>query len=182
MYLFVSTPKHIIICHSFSLHSDSDQAAPWRGCVCVRMLITRHEYLHRHCVQACMITRDTIHANARARTFHKRSGLPGRHLIAVGKKELSYVPVFGWLMYLGGHIIVDRNKSESALASMKRCACSLFLSLSLLSLSLSLSLSHHFLCLHDRIHEASQYDPGLSLQVLTCACQAIRIVSVNVFP
>mmetsp|Transcript_19035 Transcript_19035/g.46752 ORF Transcript_19035/g.46752 Transcript_19035/m.46752 type:complete len:370 (+) Transcript_19035:34-1143(+) len=53
------------------------------------------------------------------------SVLHKRHLIAVGKKELSYVPVFGWLMYLGGHVVVDRKNHESAMKSMQRAEDSL---------------------------------------------------------
>ncbi|MDD8018522.1 MAG: lysophospholipid acyltransferase family protein [Bacteroidota bacterium] len=38
------------------------------------------------------------------------------------KKELSYVPFWGWALYLGHHIVVDRKKGSEAMKSLDRAA------------------------------------------------------------
>jgi len=40
----------------------------------------------------------------------------------VAKRELLWVPFFGWALGLGGHVIVDRGNHEKAMRSMKRAA------------------------------------------------------------
>lgn len=40
----------------------------------------------------------------------------------VAKRELLWVPFFGWALGLGGHVIVDRGDHEKAMRSMKRAA------------------------------------------------------------
>jgi 1-acyl-sn-glycerol-3-phosphate acyltransferase len=40
----------------------------------------------------------------------------------VAKRELVWVPFFGWALGLGGHVIVDRGDHERAMRSMKRAA------------------------------------------------------------
>lgn len=40
----------------------------------------------------------------------------------VAKRELTWIPLFGWAIRLGGHVIVDRANRESAVASLKRAA------------------------------------------------------------
>ncbi|HEX5067724.1 MAG TPA: lysophospholipid acyltransferase family protein [Myxococcota bacterium] len=40
----------------------------------------------------------------------------------VAKRELLFVPFFGWALGLGGHVIVDRGNHEKAMRSMKRAA------------------------------------------------------------
>jgi 1-acyl-sn-glycerol-3-phosphate acyltransferase len=40
----------------------------------------------------------------------------------VAKKELLFVPFFGWVMGLGGHVIVDRGRHERAVKSMRAAA------------------------------------------------------------
>jgi len=40
----------------------------------------------------------------------------------VAKRELLWVPFFGWVLGLGGHVIVDRGNRERALRSLKRAA------------------------------------------------------------
>lgn len=40
----------------------------------------------------------------------------------VFKKELSYIPIFGWALYLGEHILVDRSNAHSAIKSLDRAA------------------------------------------------------------
>ncbi len=40
----------------------------------------------------------------------------------VAKRELLWVPFFGWVLGLGGHVIVDRGNREKALRSLKRAA------------------------------------------------------------
>jgi 1-acyl-sn-glycerol-3-phosphate acyltransferase len=40
----------------------------------------------------------------------------------VAKRELLFVPFFGWALGLGGHVIVDRGNHQRAMQSMKRAA------------------------------------------------------------
>ena len=40
----------------------------------------------------------------------------------VAKKSLSYVPVLGWYLVAGGHLMVDRGKSSSAIATLEKAA------------------------------------------------------------
>lgn len=40
----------------------------------------------------------------------------------VAKRELVWVPFFGWAMWLGGHVIINRGNRESAIASLRRAA------------------------------------------------------------
>jgi 1-acyl-sn-glycerol-3-phosphate acyltransferase len=40
----------------------------------------------------------------------------------VAKRELVWVPFFGWAMWLGGHVIIDRGNHERAIASLRRAA------------------------------------------------------------
>lgn len=37
-----------------------------------------------------------------------------KNCVSIGKKSLAWVPVFGWLYYLSGHILIDRKKSKKA--------------------------------------------------------------------
>ena len=39
---------------------------------------------------------------------------------AVLKKELTYIPFFGWLLYLGKPIVIDRSRKQSALKDILR--------------------------------------------------------------
>lgn len=39
---------------------------------------------------------------------------------AVLKKELTYIPFFGWLLYLGRPIVIDRQRKQSALKDILR--------------------------------------------------------------
>jgi len=47
------------------------------------------------------------------------SPLPVRFL---AKKSLLWIPVFGWFLYLGGHILVERKSPQSARKSLKKGA------------------------------------------------------------
>jgi 1-acyl-sn-glycerol-3-phosphate acyltransferase len=40
----------------------------------------------------------------------------------VAKRELTWIPLFGWAIWLGGHVIVDRGRREKAIASLRRAA------------------------------------------------------------
>jgi 1-acyl-sn-glycerol-3-phosphate acyltransferase len=40
----------------------------------------------------------------------------------VAKRELTWIPLFGWALALGGHPIVDRGNHERAVASLRRAA------------------------------------------------------------
>lgn len=46
-------------------------------------------------------------------------GVPWRF---VAKRELVWIPFFGWALGLGGHVIIDRGRHERAVASLKRAA------------------------------------------------------------
>ena len=47
--------------------------------------------------------------------------LPSRPVFLV-KKELAYVPVLGWIIWLAGFIFIDRSSRRSSLASLKNAA------------------------------------------------------------
>src|SRR5215475_1844323 len=40
----------------------------------------------------------------------------------VAKRELVWIPFFGWALGLGGHVIIDRGHHDSAVRSLKRAA------------------------------------------------------------
>jgi 1-acyl-sn-glycerol-3-phosphate acyltransferase len=40
----------------------------------------------------------------------------------VAKRELTWIPLFGWAVALGGHVIVDRGRHARAVASLRRAA------------------------------------------------------------
>lgn len=40
----------------------------------------------------------------------------------VAKRELTWIPFFGWALVIGGHVIIDRSRRERAVASLRRAA------------------------------------------------------------
>jgi len=44
------------------------------------------------------------------------------HVRIIFKKELGYVPIWGWALWWGYHIIVDRKKGTEAVKSLERAA------------------------------------------------------------
>jgi len=44
------------------------------------------------------------------------------YTVGIGKKEIVYVPVFGWLYYLAGHYRIDRKNRKSAIQSLNKAA------------------------------------------------------------
>lgn len=40
----------------------------------------------------------------------------------VAKRELTWIPFFGWALWLGGHVIVDRGNRARSVASLRRAA------------------------------------------------------------
>ena len=40
----------------------------------------------------------------------------------VAKRELTWIPFFGWALAAGGHVIIDRGNHESAVRSLERAA------------------------------------------------------------
>jgi len=40
----------------------------------------------------------------------------------VAKKELTWIPVFGWALPLAGHVIIDRRERSKAVSSLQRAA------------------------------------------------------------
>jgi len=40
----------------------------------------------------------------------------------VAKRELTRIPLFGWSLALGGHVLIDRQNREAAVASLRRAA------------------------------------------------------------
>lgn len=45
-----------------------------------------------------------------------------RDTVTIGKTAVRYIPVFGWIFVLSGNILLDREKHDSALASMALAA------------------------------------------------------------
>ena len=48
------------------------------------------------------------------------ASLPIDHLRPVAKRELGYIPLFGWVLALGAAIMIDRGDHEKAKASIER--------------------------------------------------------------
>lgn len=46
-------------------------------------------------------------------------GVPNR-LSMIFKKELAHIPFFGWQLYLGPYVVVDRKDPQAAMKSLKR--------------------------------------------------------------
>jgi 1-acyl-sn-glycerol-3-phosphate acyltransferase len=40
----------------------------------------------------------------------------------VAKRELTWIPFFGWAIALGGHVVIDRGRHARAVASLRRAA------------------------------------------------------------
>jgi 1-acyl-sn-glycerol-3-phosphate acyltransferase len=40
----------------------------------------------------------------------------------VAKKELTWIPIFGWALVLGGHVIIDRRERSKAVSSLEQAA------------------------------------------------------------
>lgn len=40
----------------------------------------------------------------------------------VAKRELTWIPFFGWALAIGGHVIIDRGRRERAVKSLERAA------------------------------------------------------------
>jgi 1-acyl-sn-glycerol-3-phosphate acyltransferase len=40
----------------------------------------------------------------------------------VAKRELTWIPFFGWALVLGGHVIIDRSRRQRVVASLERAA------------------------------------------------------------
>ena len=40
----------------------------------------------------------------------------------IAKKSLAWIPIFGWSLHLSGHILIDRERAQSALKSSKKAA------------------------------------------------------------
>ena len=40
----------------------------------------------------------------------------------IGKKELAWMPIVGWYMYVAGHIFIDRSNKKKAFESLKQAA------------------------------------------------------------
>ena len=41
------------------------------------------------------------------------------HTVIIGKKSLAKIPFFGWILALGGNLLVDRENSQRAIGTMK---------------------------------------------------------------
>jgi len=44
------------------------------------------------------------------------------NLYFIGKKELAWIPIVGWYMYITGHIFIDRRDRRKAIASLRTAA------------------------------------------------------------
>lgn len=40
----------------------------------------------------------------------------------VAKKELMFIPVFGWCMWASGHVVINRSRHDDAVASLRKAA------------------------------------------------------------
>ena len=40
--------------------------------------------------------------------------------VGISKKEIVYIPFFGWLYYLSGHLLIDRSNRDAAIRSMEK--------------------------------------------------------------
>jgi 1-acyl-sn-glycerol-3-phosphate acyltransferase len=40
----------------------------------------------------------------------------------IAKRSLAWFPIFGWNLYLSGHILIDRERTQSVLKSLKKAA------------------------------------------------------------
>ena len=40
----------------------------------------------------------------------------------IGKKELMWIPIVGWYMFIAGHIMIDRSNKRKAIESLKKAA------------------------------------------------------------
>ncbi len=40
----------------------------------------------------------------------------------MAKRELTFIPFFGWALKLGGHVIIDRSRQSSAIKSLRQAA------------------------------------------------------------
>jgi 1-acyl-sn-glycerol-3-phosphate acyltransferase len=52
------------------------------------------------------------------------AGIPF-HLVSISKKELKWIPVFGWAMQVAGHIFVDRGQHGKAVSALDKAVTSL---------------------------------------------------------
>ena len=48
-----------------------------------------------------------------------------KRCVSVGKKSLAYVPFFGWLYLLSGHVLIDRSNKEKAYQTMDQARVAL---------------------------------------------------------
>ncbi len=46
------------------------------------------------------------------------SGILPPNSITIGKKSIRWVPIFGWMYWLAGHVMIDRSNHERAIATM----------------------------------------------------------------
>lgn len=45
--------------------------------------------------------------------------------VIIGKKSLAYIPVFGWILAMGGNLLIDRSNSKNAIGKMKTAGVAL---------------------------------------------------------
>lgn len=48
-----------------------------------------------------------------------------KRCVSIGKKSLAYVPFFGWVYWLCGHILIDRSNKEKAFKTMDKARIAL---------------------------------------------------------
>ncbi len=47
-------------------------------------------------------------------------GLIPQNTVSVGKSSLRWIPLFGWIFWLGGNLFINRRNRSSAMATMKK--------------------------------------------------------------
>jgi 1-acyl-sn-glycerol-3-phosphate acyltransferase len=45
-----------------------------------------------------------------------------RNTIVIGKKEVGWIPIFGWIYVLAGNVLIDRKKTNQAVAGLSQVA------------------------------------------------------------
>ena len=53
-----------------------------------------------------------------SRSFHRGQFFPPR-TTTIGKKSLRWIPVWGWVYYLGGNLLIDRGRHDRAMGTIQ---------------------------------------------------------------
>lgn len=79
----------------------------------VRVEVSGYEKLYAH--QPCVYVvnhQSNLDIVIHSMVYPKRT-------VAIGKRSLMRIPIFGWLMYLGGNLLVDRRNHTNTMGAMR---------------------------------------------------------------